>query len=225
MIASYRLFIALSLCIVPLASGANELALKTATAAPSEGVAPSIQAELGSKAIQLVGEDGPVYEVVLRKSVPLKGAPKDKKSAMDQIAQGTLLGIMVIHDDERDYRDDDIEAGTYTMRFALQPQDGDHLGTAEYPYFALLIPAEADGDLDGLKGYDAVTEASQEDTATEHPVIISLRPGDQAEAAPVEIREPAEEHKSLALTVPAATPDGKTIVLSFELVYEGMGEM
>ena len=99
------------------------------------------------------------------------------------------------------------------------------MGSAEFPYFALLIPAEVDASVDGIKGYDAVTEASKEDTATEHPVVISLRPGDKAEKATPEIREPLDEHKSVLLTVPAELPDGKSATLSFELVYEGMGEL
>ena len=40
-----------------------------------------------------------------------------------------------------------------------------------------------------------------------------------------EIREPLDEHKSVLMTVPATLPDGKKTTLSFEVVYEGMGEL
>lgn len=214
-----------SLFTTALIASAADLTLKTVPAEPIDGVAPAIQSALGTEKIQLVGSDGPVYEVVLCKGIALKGAPEELRTAMKQVAQGTLLGVLVVHKDERDYRDDDIVAGTYTMRFALQPQDGDHLGSAEFPYFALLIPAAMDTKVDGIMGYDHVTEASKEDTATEHPVVVSLRPGDTAEATAAELRAPLDEHKSVLLTLPATLPDETKTVLSFELVYEGMGEL
>lgn len=214
-----------SLYTMVFVASAADLTLKTVPAEPIEGVAPAIQAALGTEKIQLIGADGPVYEVVLCKHIALKGAPEELRTAMKQVAQGTLLGVLVVHKDERDYRDDDIVAGTYTMRFALQPQDGDHLGSAEFPFFALLIPAAVDTKVDGIMGYDHVTEASKKDTATEHPVVVSLRPGDTAEATEAELRAPLDEHKSVLLTLPATLPDDKKTVLSFELVYEGMGEL
>lgn len=217
--------IAMGLGLVALPGAASEWTLKTVPAEPIAGVAPDIQKVLGAETVQLHGEAGPVYEVVLCQSIALKGAPEELRTAMKQVAQGTLLGVMVVHKDERDYRDDTLEAGVYTMRFALQPQDGDHLGSAEYPYFALLIPAAGDTKVDGIMGYDHVTEASKEDTATEHPVVISLRPGDVTEKKAPEIREPLDEHKSVLLTLPATLPDGQKTLLSFELVYEGMGEL
>lgn len=212
------------ICMAPLAHGA-ELALEVGPADPEEKVAPAIRSELAKETIKLVGDEGPVYQITLRKTIPLKGAPEEPRTALKQLAQGTLLGVMVVKGDERDYRDDGIYPGVYTMRFALQPQDGDHLGSAEFPYFALLVPAESDTEVDGLQGYDAVTEASQEDTATAHPVVISLRPADSSEAAPPELREPLDDHKSVRLSAPATGPDGSELTLAFELVYAGMGHI
>ncbi len=221
----HQIVLATSLFVMVLVAPAAEWTLKTTPAEPIAGVAPAIQASLGTKKVQLLRDEGPVYELVLCKSIALKGAPEELRTAMKQVAQGTLLGVLIVHKDERDYRDDEVATGVYTMRFALQPQDGDHLGSAEYPYFALLIPAAGDTEVDGIMGYDHVTEASKADTATEHPVVISLRPGDKTEVTAPEIREPLDEHKSVLMTVPATLPDGKKTTLSFEVVYEGMGEL
>lgn len=211
--------------LLPWAAPCDELKLQVTEASKADGVSASIQGELGEKTVQLVGADGPVFEITLRKTIPLKEMPEEPRTALKQIAQGTLLGVFVAHRDERDYRDDSIYEGVYTMRFALQPQDGDHLGTAEFPYFALLVPASADTEVDGLQGYDAVTEASAEDTATAHPVVVSLRPGESSEAVDPTLEEPLEDHKSVLLSVPATTPDGESTTLTFQLVYKGLGHL
>ena len=70
-----------------------------------------------------------------------------------------MLGAVSVGNGLRDYKDNEIAAGVYTMRFGLQPQDGDHLGSAEYPYFVVLIPAKNDTQLDGLTTFKAMAKA------------------------------------------------------------------
>lgn len=220
-----RTVVLCSMTITGSLSWGAELALKTVPTSPRDEVSTAIQGVLANDTIQLVGAEGPVYQITPRKSVPLKGPLEEPRTALKQLEQGTLLGVMVVGENERDYRDDGIYPGVYTMRFALQPQDGDHLGSAEYPYFAVLIPAKSDTEVDGITGYDAVTDASKEDTATEHPVVISLRPAESLEAGATEVREPAPDHKSIRLALPATDPEGKDFTLTFELVYKGMGHI
>ena len=106
----------------------------------------------------------------------------------------------------------------------LQPQDGDHLGTAEFPYFAVLIPAKNDTQLDGITTYKAMAKASGKDTASGHPLVLSLRPASPGNGDVPKLNEPAADHKSLRVKVPAKAGDEKTTIV-FELVFQGHGHI
>ena len=194
----------LLLLISALASHAASLTLKIAEAPPPKEIDPAIQKLLQPKAIQLVAGDKPVFQFWLVKDLPAA-------KALDAIKPSALLGVVSVPNAQRDYRDDEIAAGTYTMRFALQPQDGNHLGSSEFTYFAVLTPAKLDTKPDGITDYKALVKASSKETSTDHPVILSLRPtrGDSQELV-----EPAPEHKSIRVKIGA---------LPFEIVYEGKG--
>jgi hypothetical protein len=121
----------------------------------------------------------------------------------------------------RDYRDDEIAASVYTMRFALQPQDGNHSGSADFPYFGVLVPAKLDTKPDGIKDYKELMKASSKETSTDHPMVLSLRPVTSAEGVAVKLTTPAADHKAVRVKVPAKGPDTKEI--AFEIVVEGKG--
>lgn len=212
------------LCAVPMSfAAAEDLTLKVTEKAVPDGVSDAIKETLQGSAIQLLDGDKPVYEFWFVKSVNLtKPAVKgDDLAAVSEIA---LLGVAKVQGDERDYRDDEIYQDTYTMRLAIQPADGNHLGTSEFPYFALMIPVEKDTTVEGYPDAEAMSDSSKEDTATEHPIIMSLRPSDAKGPYPM-TREPAYEHKSVAVEVPAKAADGSDTKIVFEIVYEGLGEL
>jgi hypothetical protein len=187
-----------------LAIQGADLTLKTTEAPPPKEIDAAIQKLLQPKVIQLTEGDKAAFQFWLVKDFP--GA-----KALDAIKPATLLGVVSVPKSQRDYRDDEIATGTYTMRFALQPQDGNHLGSSEFAYFAVLTPAKLDTKPDGITDYKALVKASSKETSTDHPVILSLRP---TKGESQELVEPAPEHKSVRVKVGA---------LPFEIVYEGKG--
>src|ERR1041385_4033464 len=96
----------------------------------------------------------------------------------------------------RDYKDNEIPKGTYTARFGLQPKDGDHLGTAEFDFFLVLIAAENDRDLAGLDKFKPMVKASGKSTPSGHPLVVSLRPA-TADGTLPRLTEPAPDHKAV----------------------------
>jgi len=204
------------------ASTAADLAVKVADKEPPKELDASIRAKLQTKAVQLLEGEKPVYEFWLSAELPLQSKPASAGKALDAIKQTTLLGAVAVSRDQRDYRDDELHAGVYTMRFALQPQDGNHLGTSEFNYFALLTPAKIDNKLDGISDYKALVKASSKETSTDHPVILSLRPASSDPGDLPQMNTPAPDHKSVRVKVPAKAADEKTS-LTFEIVYEGKG--
>jgi hypothetical protein len=201
---------------------ASALTLKVADKAPPAQLDAAIRANLQNKAVQLLNGDKPVYEFWFGSELPLQSKPAPLAKALDALKQAELIGAVQVHADQRDYRDDELRAGVYTMRFALQPQDGNHLGTAEYSYFAVLTPAKLDTKPDGITTYKALVKASSKETATEHPLILSLRPASSDAGELPKLNEPAPEHKSVRVKVPAKAGEEK-MGLAFEIVYEGKG--
>jgi len=204
-------------------SNAADFSLKLADKEPPKQISEAIRKMLPAKAVQLLGGDAPVFEFWFCSEIPLKSKPSAADKALDALQDTTLLGAVAVGNGRRDYKDNQISPGVYTMRFGLQPQDGDHLGSAEYNYFAVLIPAASDTQPNGFATAKAMAKASGKDTASNHPVVLSLRPTSAAGDAPT-LNEPAAEHKSVRLKLPAKAADEKVSIV-FELVYQGHGHI
>lgn len=204
-------------------AGAAELALKLVEKEPPKELDASIRAKLQNKAVQLLDGDKAVCEFWFSAEIPLQAKPASLAGALDTVKQTTLLGAVAVLKAQRDYKDNELAGGIYTMRFGLQPQDGDHLGTAEYPYFAVLVPAKLDTRPDGLTDYKPLVKASGKETATGHPVVLSLRPASSAGGELPKLNEPAPEHKSVRVKLPAKAGGEKTSLV-FELVYQGVAK-
>ena len=204
-------------------SCAAELTLKVVEKEAPKEIDASIREALQSKAIQLLEGEKPAFEFWFRSEMPLQAKPAAVDKGLEALKQAALLGVVSVAKATRDYRDDTVPSGVYTMRFALQPQDGNHLGTAEFLYFAVLTPVKVDSKLDGITDYKALVKASSKETSTDHPMVMSLRPATSEEGDVPKLSEPAPEHKSVRVKLPAkgSAPDQKTSLV-FELVYQGV---
>ena len=216
---------ALALAMVMAPQASAELKLKVVGKKPPAAVSAEIGKTLEPNAIQLLAGDKPVFEIWLCKEIAVKSKPASADAGLKSIPQASLLGVIAATEEKRDYRDDELYQGVYTMRFVLKPQDGNHLGTSEFPYFVALVPAKLDKAVKQITNYDQLTEASSEDTASGHPMIMSLRPVKSDSGTFPQLAEPAHEHKSVRVKAGAKAADGAKTSLIFDLVYEGLGEI
>ena len=206
-------------------ASAGEFALKTADAAAPKELGESIRGVLQSKALQLTEDGKPALDLWLRQEVPLKSKPAGANEALNAIGEATLVGAVTVHTASfRDYKDNEIPKGNYTARFVPQPKDGDHLGTADYDSFLVLVAVENDKELNGLSGFRPVVKASGKSTASGHPLILSLRPA-AADGTIPRLTEPASEHKAVRVKVPAKAGADEKADLVFDLVYKGHGHI
>src|SRR5205823_14273793 len=90
-----------------------------------------------------------VAEIWLRKTTSCSEKPTGPKGAIQFpfLADGELLGVLQFATEGHDYRDQPIAKGVYTMRYGLQPVNGDHLGVSTYRDYVLLLPAAKDKSL------------------------------------------------------------------------------
>jgi hypothetical protein len=195
---------------------AGDFTLKVADKEPPKEIDASIRTTLQPKAIQLLDGGKPVFEFWFSTAVVTSAKPESASKSLAAIKPVALLGAVAVSADKRDYRNDELFPGVYTVRFGLQPQDGDHLGSSEFPFFALLVPVKLDTKLEGFTSQEAMMKASSKETSTGHPVILSLRPASDGEGTP-KLTEPAPEHQCLRVKLPAK--GGGDVV--FDLVYKG----
>ena len=87
----------------------------------------------------------------------------------------------------------------YTLRFGLQPQNGDHLGVSPFREFLLLIPAPLDQD-PAAREQEATIDLSTKAVGGSHPAVWSIDPP-VATAAPMSIHTTELGHQAVVAEV------------------------
>ena len=135
------------------------------------------------------------------------------------VEEGTLVGAVSIPAAYRDMRGHGIKPGVYTLRYGLQPANGDHLGVSPYREFLLLSPAGSDVD-PGPLGHDGTIAISTLTVGGSHPAVLSMDPP-VAKAAALQLHTTDLDHDAVIMEVPV-TRDGKPAgTLRFGLVLLG----
>lgn len=153
-----------------------------AIGAPSSSDLPqAIQETLQSQGTRLLDDRGKaVCEVWFRKTVPTKqnaGGPAEV--LYGGLDTGTLVGVLRFPGQRADFRGQQIKAGFYTLRYALIPQDGNHMGVSPNRDFLLLSPAGLDADPSKGMGLEDLVKLSRQSSGTHHPGVLSMRPVDE----------------------------------------------
>src|SRR6266566_3132326 len=111
---------------------------------PSELAAP-VRNAVSATGIRVTGPSGALCDIWLGKAVPGKAnALQSLGVVFPQFAQGTLMAVIRFPNSVKDYRKQLIKAGVYTLRYALAPENGNHMGVAPQRDFVLASPAAAD---------------------------------------------------------------------------------
>src|SRR5262249_36813905 len=105
-----------------------------------------------------------------------------------------------------DYRKQKIKPGVYTLRLGFQPMDGDHMGTAPYNEFCLLVPAKMDEKPDVIDPKE-LRELSAKAIGGSHPGVLLLFPNEKPEDKP-RLLDEGSETWAIATKRPVAV-DGK----------------
>jgi hypothetical protein len=116
------------------------------------------------------------------------------------VESGTLVGAMRVAGEFKEIRGKAVKPGVYTLRYGLQPQNGDHLGISTFRDFLLLSPAAIDKDPKVL-GFDGVVAISKEVIGTAHPASLSLDPPEDAPAAVLSTYKSELGHEGVVLQI------------------------
>jgi hypothetical protein len=182
--------------------------------APS-GLAPNIAARFGPGGARATA-NGITLTFWWVKDVPLKPG---SGMAWKDVAEGSLVGAVKIDRDYRDIRGKIIKPGVYTLRYGIQPENGDHLGVSPFRDFLLLSPASIDKD-PAPHGHDGTVDLSKETIGGSHPAVWSIDPPESHDA-PLTVHTTELGHKALTFEVPVSR-EGKSVgALRFGLVLIG----
>jgi hypothetical protein len=216
-----RLSIATGVGIVVVAALAVRAGAQVpATAAHSDP--PPVELEDPIEAILAPGglrvtAGGKILDFWWVKSLPLLAGTVDVSWAAVQ--EGTVVGAVKISAPFPDIRGRTIPPGLYTLRYAVQPQNGDHLGVSPYRDFLLLSPAAVDGKIAAL-GHDGAVALAKQTPGVSHPPSFSLGPP-VATGAPGTTRMGDAGQASVIFSVPVSREGKDAGVLRFGLILAG----
>ena len=173
------LLLAVALAPMPALAQDESYKVEALNEPPPASLAGPIKEALDTRGYRVLdGEGKPYLDFWLRKAVPASSKPAGPKGAVlfPFLTEGELLGAMRIATEGYDYRDQSIPAGAYTMRYGLQPVNGDHLGVSEYRDYVLLVPAAKDTTT-GEIAQKQLESQSADAAGSTHPAVFLLRAG------------------------------------------------
>jgi hypothetical protein len=159
-----------------------------------------------------------ICQVWFRKDVPVV---KSTSSSADVIyggmSMGELVGLIHFPKKATDYRGQAIKPGYYTLRYALIPQDGNHMGVSNYRDFLLMIPVADDTQPSQDLSFENVVKQSRKAAGTGHPAVLMLDPAHKSSAFPGAV---ADDQGDWTLQVKLDT-NGQPAQLPFAVVLVG----
>jgi hypothetical protein len=212
------LVIAFNLVVAALAD--DYQVAKVDTPAPVGEISPEIAALLNTTGFKVLkGGSQVVCEIWLAKEWVAAADAKSGGEVLYPLTPGQLIGAARYPRKAADFRDQDIPAGIYVIRYAQQPVDGAHVGTSPTRDFFLLLPAAKDKDPKVLD-YKTLTATSKETTGTAHPAILSLQKAAEG-GEPLSVREDKEKEWTIVRFVGKAKQGSAAKDLPVELVVVG----
>lgn len=194
---------------------AAQTPLKPVAASPPEMVGESVRAQLAG-AFDVSVDGSKLARFWFRKELPAGASGAAPLGInFNQLSSGELFGVVELVAEWTDYKDKPVPAGVYTLRYAIQPADGNHTGVSPYRDYLLLLPAKDDQDASMEFDADKLNHLSTEASGTNHPAVLALFPiWDEVEKTSMVENELGQPTLAVKL-------GGKT----FGLVVQGHGEM
>lgn len=158
--------------------------------APSDaGISAEVAAQLSPTGFKVMkGSNRTVCSFWPVKELATKKDFQPTAALLYPLEMGQLVGVINFKRKAEDFRGQEIESGTYTVRFALQPEDGNHVGTSDTRDFVLLLKPSDDPSPAVLPKEQLIPKSALVTGAT-HPCMMALQ---SAVGGPAKL--PAVEH-------------------------------
>jgi hypothetical protein len=206
----------------PLLAAEPKLSAKVEKVSPPESLAEPVRKLLDGQALVVRDGDAEVMTVWFRAEIPAKASDEQVKNGLTyrEIPEGTLVGAVRFPAKFTDFRRQEIAAGVYTLRFAVQPDIGDHTGTAPHPEFCLMVPADKDPKPDAVEKKKLI-ELSSLVNEGRHPAVLLMWPYDGEEAG-AKVAGKGDGVFVATLRRAVVTDEGRKTTLGFAITVAGV---
>jgi len=196
---------------------ADEFAVQPLKEAPPSEAAEAIRKELPAEGHRILRGDKPYMDFWLRAYAPASTDKAPLGVRFGEIKPGSLLGVVRVHGGASDFKNQKYPAGVFTLRYAIQPEDGDHQGTTESRDFLLLGPASAD-PTPGELGEKEAIKLSSKVNGKKHPIALWLVPPAEEGKGLRVVRNDMKETVAFECAVAEGKKDGKPLGLGIVIV-------
>jgi hypothetical protein len=211
---------AMLLLMTPAALLADDYRVEAIESAPPDELAPEIAAQLSSTGLKVIEDESrTICEIWPAKQWSLKAGFTPTPTVLYGLEPGSLVGALRFGRKGADFRDQDISRGVYTLRYANQPVDGNHVGTFATRDFLLMVPADDDASPEPIDQEDLFA-TSAESAGSTHPAIMPLVKADAGGELPA--MRHLEEQDWWTVRFGGQGPGGEKAVL--ELIVVGLAE-
>jgi hypothetical protein len=222
---SLKYLAVLALGMAAPAAAQESYKLEKSNEGPPAALASAVKSTLEAHGYRVVDSQGkPLVEIWLRKGTPASAKPSGAKAAVlfPVLTEGELIGAVKYAAEGHDYRDQTINPGVYTLRYGLQPVNGDHLGVSVNRDYVLLVPAAKDTDPADLPR-KRLEQRSAEAVNTTHPaVLILLSPPEPLPEGPSMVNDPMLDTWGAIVSLPLEVKgEAKPIPLPMQIVVVG----
>src|ERR1700716_4117438 len=106
----------------------------------------SLKKALEPKGHRITLADGSVLcEIWLRNGIAA-GKNEAQGASYTWVGDSAFIGVITFPKQSTDFRKQSIKPGSYTLRYAVHPQDGNHIGISPIRDFLFLVPVALDQD-------------------------------------------------------------------------------
>jgi hypothetical protein len=147
------------------------------------GASDALKKTLEAKGWRVSLSDGAYCDVWLRASVPA-GKTDAPGAFYTTIGESTLIGVITFAKATTDFRGQPVKAGSYTLRYAVHPADGNHMGISPIRDFLVMLLVASDPNPDAQFKFEELSKMSTKASGTNHPAVLSLVSLDNAPASP-----------------------------------------
>lgn len=190
------------------------------------GLAEEIKGALQETGFRVSNSTGVVCDLWLAKEVPLKPKFKSSLRVKYPLLSGQLVGAIRYPEGSKptDFRGQPLKPGIFTLRYGLQPDDGNHLGTSDIRDFLVGCPPEKDTKPARVEDLKKLFKLSSGAAGTTHPSIYLLIPPPEKPGDKAAVSFDGEKN----LTILEATLSGKdgdnAVVIPTRIVVQGKTE-
>ncbi len=145
--------------------------------APPDSIAATLKDQLQPTGLKIQVDGKVLGEFWMRKELPTaEGSNSGLGIQFTAVPDGTFAGVVQFPESWKDYKGQAIPAGVYSLRYGIEPADGNHMGVSTYRDFLLLVPVADDKDPAAKYGTADLVKLSVKASGTNHPAVLALFP-------------------------------------------------